>query len=530
MLLTNLGKRLAAIEKKDRDTAFAALSQWLPAQSTTVSDLDLLKLCKALYYSFWLSDKPLVQQELAENDDGGDQGDEPVDPYTAAAIVGLRYIHAFWQIIIAEWPSLDKHRINKYYYLFRQLHKSTFAVLEKTEWSEDVLDVFMSMMVEGPLNATESRIPDSIRYHTIEVYMDMLEQTVTTTVPPHVFTTLMMPFVFMLGESRNRKIHERIQECVIDRLTQLVDREASECSSASSDSDDEDDDAPPVLKSTHLQIYFPDIVSLMFDVASHPETPVGNRKRLYGLVKAITERYDISLVDGEAFEAMDQGADLMALMAAAGSSKQRSGRKRAHEDEDDESDEDEAVEGAGAHGKDARWEDLPDLVEEPEEEGDESSDSGMEDGKAHGADAKWEDLPSCSSDEETPEDYLVDELIAPEPGSDQEAEEDEAPEPGARNSAKSPAKAKAEAAPPAAAETSPAKSVQFCLDRNEVKPFNKAEPTSRLSLTRVVKEPFPAPELLPTMPAPKKAAGGKKKGGKQQQAQQGPARKKARRG
>ncbi len=45
----NFGKKLAAIEKPVRDRGVKALSRWL-SKRNTLSELDLLKIWKGLYY------------------------------------------------------------------------------------------------------------------------------------------------------------------------------------------------------------------------------------------------------------------------------------------------------------------------------------------------------------------------------------------------------------------------------------------------------------------------------------------------
>ena len=58
--------------------------------------------CEGLYFAYWMSDKQLVQQELANN--------------LAAAIhdlkdqVALKYLDAFWTILSSEWHNLDRIR------------------------------------------------------------------------------------------------------------------------------------------------------------------------------------------------------------------------------------------------------------------------------------------------------------------------------------------------------------------------------------------------------------------------------------
>ncbi|OLY78378.1 Ribosomal RNA processing protein 1-like protein [Smittium mucronatum] len=63
-----------------------------------------MRIWKALYYCFWLSDKPLVQQELADN-----LGRIPLSVGYNTAFL---YIQSFWKTILREWNQIDRHSPN----------------------------------------------------------------------------------------------------------------------------------------------------------------------------------------------------------------------------------------------------------------------------------------------------------------------------------------------------------------------------------------------------------------------------------
>ncbi|KAL7753762.1 hypothetical protein RI367_000693 [Sorochytrium milnesiophthora] len=339
---SNLSRRLAAVDKKTRDQAVKSLTAWLTARSE-LTDLDLMKLWKALFYCYWLSDKPLIQQELAERLSKIAQ--------QVPAKLGLRYIQAFWQTIVAEWHGIDRLRLDKFYNLCRWMQTSAFKLLEQNAWDQDCVDKYLQIMMEGPLHSTDPQVPDGLRYHTTERFMELLEAALTDNVPCEVFTTLLTPFVLILAESRNKLALQRVRDEVFGKMMAIVDHEAEEhgdcccddeeCQAngvdgghdhddenitldssddeadgesklsndhahqqEGEDEDDDDDDvemADPdtVLTTSKLQIYFPDIVAMLFEVASHEDTHTGNRRAMYELVREIKARYDIQLVDDD---------------------------------------------------------------------------------------------------------------------------------------------------------------------------------------------------------------------------------------
>ena len=60
-------QRLAANEPKIREKAISKLRKWIQGSYRSLTEMDMLKLWKGLHYCFWMSDKPLLQEELAEN-------------------------------------------------------------------------------------------------------------------------------------------------------------------------------------------------------------------------------------------------------------------------------------------------------------------------------------------------------------------------------------------------------------------------------------------------------------------------------
>ncbi|KAF7726603.1 hypothetical protein EC973_008567 [Apophysomyces ossiformis] len=162
-----LGKQLAANEKKQRDKAVRSLKRFL-STGPELSKLDLLKLWKGLFYCFWMSDKPLVQQALA-NDLGALVLDVPVSN-------AVPFLSAFWEIHCKEWHGLDRIRLDKYYLLFRRIIHFSFQLLADQNWEEDLVRDYTTMLLEGPLHPTDRTKPDAIRYHIMDLYFEELDK------------------------------------------------------------------------------------------------------------------------------------------------------------------------------------------------------------------------------------------------------------------------------------------------------------------------------------------------------------------
>jgi ribosomal RNA-processing protein 1 len=130
--------------------------------------LDLLKLWKGLFYCMWMSDRPRTQQALAN------------DLASLVAIVPsstvLPFLRAFWLTMAREWTNIDVLRMEKFLLLTRRYVGATFARLENAGWEESVVESHLELLEEIPLNVADVKLPNGMRYHVIDVFVDELEQ------------------------------------------------------------------------------------------------------------------------------------------------------------------------------------------------------------------------------------------------------------------------------------------------------------------------------------------------------------------
>lgn len=105
----------------------------------------MAKLWKGLFYCFWMSDKPLIQQALAS-----ELADlllrinprVPGDKETRAAArldAALSFLQGFWVCLVREWSGIDRLRIDKFYLLIRRFVNASFRLMARHGWSEGVV-------------------------------------------------------------------------------------------------------------------------------------------------------------------------------------------------------------------------------------------------------------------------------------------------------------------------------------------------------------------------------------------------------
>ncbi|KAG0292322.1 hypothetical protein BGZ98_002630 [Dissophora globulifera] len=204
------GKRLAANDKKTRDKAVKALGKWVSTKKE-FSHLELMKLWKGLFYCVWMSDKPVVQQQLSE---------------TLSSLIlkvprssVMDFIATFWQTMCAEWHGIDRLRLDKFYYLLRRFLFYSFRMLKENDWDLEAVEEYTNVMINGPLNATSQKMPDGIRFHLIEIYLEELEKSVDVAHSGEVPTAhVLAPMFHLLGHTINGKVFKMVAEDVFESI------------------------------------------------------------------------------------------------------------------------------------------------------------------------------------------------------------------------------------------------------------------------------------------------------------------------
>lgn len=142
-----LAKYFASTEKKTRDKAIKNLATFLSeAPENALSKTEMDKLWKGIFYCFWMSDKPLVQQALAS------ELAELLLTITSTT-ASLAFLRGFWTTIVREWNGIDRLRIDKYYMLVRRFVNASFRLLIRINWEEEACKVYTDILTsdKGPL-------------------------------------------------------------------------------------------------------------------------------------------------------------------------------------------------------------------------------------------------------------------------------------------------------------------------------------------------------------------------------------------
>uniref|UniRef100_A0A8C4UQW0 Uncharacterized protein n=1 Tax=Falco tinnunculus TaxID=100819 RepID=A0A8C4UQW0_FALTI len=309
-------QRLAANEKRIRDRALKKLRGYISVRTQRTaggfSQEELLKIWKGLFYCMWMQDKPLLQEELADN---MSQLIHVIQNTEARHL----FIQTFWQTMNREWIGIDSLRLDKYYMLMRRILRQSFEALKRNEWDESLIELFLQLLMKEVMDAS-SNAPTGIKLHFIDIYLDELAKVGAEELTADQNLKFIEPFCKIAAKSKDRCVLHAIAtgifEIIVDQSPYAIEdlmrelgsnededvseedkqeneevlktkaerclsRKSMQSSEKTEDvSENTDDGIGPVL-----QFDYKAVADKLFELASKKNTPSLNRKRLYKLVK-----------------------------------------------------------------------------------------------------------------------------------------------------------------------------------------------------------------------------------------------------
>eukprot|EP00249_Psilotum_nudum_P016965 c26081_g1_i2 orf=249-2342(+) len=257
-------RRLASPDKKTRDKAISLLVVWLTSQKA-VSEADLKKIWKGLFYCVWHADKVSVQADLIER--------------LASLLenldlnLSLEFFKVFLITMRREWTGIDRLRLDKFYLLLRKYLNHMFVALENQGWNAEWTKKFMDALEERTFLATDHHAAQGINLHYADIFLQELERFLP--LKAGILCLLLEPFCNILAKTLEKPLIKRVRGNVFDKLLHLA-RAAVACKQEGQDLDD------CVENFGSLTLLVP-ISSKIFNLASLSSISQMNRKVLYEL-------------------------------------------------------------------------------------------------------------------------------------------------------------------------------------------------------------------------------------------------------
>ncbi|NXV83474.1 RRP1B protein, partial [Atlantisia rogersi] len=310
-------QRLAANEKRIRDRALKKLRGYISVRTQRpaggFSQEELLKIWKGLFYCMWMQDKPLLQEELANNIS---QLIHVIQNTEARHL----FIQTFWQTMNREWNGIDYLRLDKYYMLMRLILRQSFEVLKRHEWDESLAELLLQVLMKEVMDP-DSNSPTGIKFHFIDIYLAELAKVGAKELTADQNLKFIEPFCRIAAKSKDRRVLHAVAtgifELIVDQSPYAIEDLMKELGSNSDEEDESEEDKQEneeVLKAKAdrcmssksapnsdkpedvdesvdddigavLQFDYKAVADKLFELASKKNTPSLNRKRLYKLVK-----------------------------------------------------------------------------------------------------------------------------------------------------------------------------------------------------------------------------------------------------
>lgn len=206
-------RSLACNDLNKRNRQIRKLRKWLQLRSRSsfpFSEEDFLRIWKGLYYNMWMSDKPLVQEDLAE------QLGKLTECFDGDVATSVNFFGAFMKTMCNEWFGIDQWRIDKFMMLVRRMLRYMFRVLRGVGWTKDSIKLFNEHMHLTVLAEESPAI--GLTMHYLDIFFEELAKVSEGNINAEQVGDFVLPFVTYLSKGRNAKLVSHCRSQVLEHL------------------------------------------------------------------------------------------------------------------------------------------------------------------------------------------------------------------------------------------------------------------------------------------------------------------------
>lgn len=172
------------------------------------TDKDCLRIWKGLFYSMWMADKPLPQENLAND---------------IASLIhcfdnteaSLQFFAMFLKTMSTEWLGIDQWRIDKFLMLVRKVTREVMKLLQKLDWDKAVIKKFAQRLTETILAQHTQK---GLFMHFTELYLEEVAKITQGDVPAETITHLVKPFIHFITTHKEYKLIKCVIRHVFNHL------------------------------------------------------------------------------------------------------------------------------------------------------------------------------------------------------------------------------------------------------------------------------------------------------------------------
>jgi ribosomal RNA-processing protein 1 len=157
-----------------RRGTLATISTHLTTRTQPLTPTQALQLQKGFFFALYMHDSKSsvsVQNLISLLAD--------LTVTTPAPEVSLPLTEAFWATMAREWTGVDALRMDKYLLWVRMVVRGVLkGIVEAPDGDSAFAEQQIALLEKFPLSPRERTVPDGLRYHVLDIYVDELERAV----------------------------------------------------------------------------------------------------------------------------------------------------------------------------------------------------------------------------------------------------------------------------------------------------------------------------------------------------------------
>ncbi|CAF1491174.1 unnamed protein product [Didymodactylos carnosus] len=212
--------KLVDASKTQRNRAIERLKKWINARTLNPINYfqydELINIWKGLYYNMWMCDKPVIQDELAQ------QVSSWVHEFHNEKQAQL-YIRAGFETFVREWWGIDQWRLSKFMTFVRYFLQQSFKFLKQQNWLKKYILNFTRMLKEGSLNPNKNQSANGLKMHLIDIYLEELAKVGGTSLKPKKLILLLSPFFNIMKMSESEVLVKHVYKSLFIPIIQYSD-------------------------------------------------------------------------------------------------------------------------------------------------------------------------------------------------------------------------------------------------------------------------------------------------------------------
>ncbi|XP_035675385.1 ribosomal RNA processing protein 1 homolog B-like [Branchiostoma floridae] len=200
--------------------------------------------------------------------------------------------------------------------------------LRRNQWDVSLTERFMTIMKEGPMSTCADGVPNGIRYHICDIWVEELEAVGGKELSPQELLPFLTPYFMILKESDNMTLLESIGTSVLEEIINRADftvpvklqgededeDEQEKIDEEEEEEENEDEleegvDENEVEEKVTLRFDHAAIADQLFMLASQKDTRNKNRRLMYNWVKKFKDAASGIYPDQNLLQLLDSESD-----------------------------------------------------------------------------------------------------------------------------------------------------------------------------------------------------------------------------